>query len=83
MSRLRRAGAAICLAVVLWSALPAALAAQRGAEHFSAVTLAEPTGDGLLGSLLGWARSAFSWLQALTAAEHGTVVEAPVAPPTP
>jgi len=83
MSRFRHAGAAVCLAVVLWSALPGALSAQRGAEQFSAITMAEPAGDGLLGSLLGWARSAFSWLQALTAAEHGTVVQAPAVPPTP
>lgn len=82
MSRLRSAVAVVGLAVVLFAALPGALAAQRGAEQLSAIASVETPGESLVGSLLGWARSAFSWFRAITAAEHGHITQTPVVPPT-
>ncbi len=81
MPRFRPAVLAACLAVALTAFLPAPGAASRNAEQPSATAVSESPSGTLLGSTLAWGRSAFAWLQALIAAEHGTVVQ--VAPPPP
>jgi hypothetical protein len=83
MSRLRPAVATACLAALLFAALPAPGAAQRDAVQVSAHAGAEPLGERFVGSVLAWGRVAISWLQAIIAEEHGTVVETPVVPPKP
>lgn len=83
MSRVRPVFAAACIAALLLAALPAPGAAQRDALQGAAIADGQTIGDSLVGSFLSWGRSAFAWLQAIIAAEHGTIVYAPVAPPTP
>jgi len=83
MFRLRCAVAAVCLAVVLFAALPGALSAQRDAEQASAIALSEPLGERLVGSVLAWGRGALAWLQAIIAGEHGQIAQTPVVPPSP
>ncbi len=83
MSRVRPVFAAAFVAALLLAALPAPGAAQRDALQGAAVADAQTIGDSLVGSFLSWGRSAFAWLQAIIAAEHGTIVYAPVVPIAP
>lgn len=83
MPRFRCAAATVCLALVLFAALPGTLMAHRSAELDSVSHLSEPLGNRLVGAAVEWSRTALSWLQALFAAEHGGVVPAPATPPTP
>ncbi len=81
MPRRRPAAAAVCLAILLMTALPAVGSAQRFAEHDSAIGQSQAMGDNLVGAFLAWGQGALGWIRALIAAEHGTVV--PVTPPPP
>ncbi len=81
MFRLRCAVATVCLAVVLFAALPGAAMTQREAEHVSASAPSDSMGNRLVDAALEWGRATLSWLQALIAAEHGGVV--PISPPPP
>ncbi len=83
MSRIRPVFAAAAIAALLLVALPAPGVAQRLAQGASAAGEAQSFGDSLAGTFLTWGRGAFSWLRALIAAEHGTIVYTPVAPPKP
>ena len=83
MSRVRPVFAAACIAALLLAALPDPGAAQRDALQGAAIADAQTIGDSLVGSFLSGGRSAFAWLQAIIAAEHGTIVYAPVVPIAP
>lgn len=83
MSRVRPVFAAACIAAFLLAALPAPGSARRDAIEVSAIADARPSSERLTGSFLSWGRVALSWLRAIIAAEHGTIVYTPVAPPKP
>ena len=83
MSRFRPIVVAACLAVLLTGALPGAAFAQRSSKFDQAFTESGPVGETLLGAARAWGRIALGWLQAILAAEHGYIVEAPVVPPKP
>ncbi|MEO8197685.1 MAG: hypothetical protein ABI689_13300 [Thermoanaerobaculia bacterium] len=82
MSRFRIPCVATILALFLLTALPAASWGLRNADQGSAALSTESWGSHLLGAISGWGQAAFSWFQALIAAEHGHIVDAPVVPPT-
>ncbi len=83
MSRIRPVFAAATIAALLLVALPAPGAALRHAQEGLAAGEAQIFGDSLAGTFLTWGRGALSWLQAIIAAEHGTIVYTPIAPPKP
>lgn len=84
MRRFRPVVAAVCLAVALMAALPASGWASRSSEQPSTFAAAPSLADRFVGSIAAWGHNAFVWLQALIAAEHGTIVQvAPPAPPPP
>lgn len=81
MSRFRPAVVAVCFAVLLMAALPSAAPASRSAETETASTQSASFGELLLGAALDWGESAYNWLQAIIAADHGTIVQSPATPP--
>ncbi|MEO7795943.1 MAG: hypothetical protein ABIV06_14340 [Thermoanaerobaculia bacterium] len=81
MSRFRTPLVAAVLALVLLTALPAAGWGLREADQGSSSVSTESWGSQLLGSIAEWGQAGWSWLQAIVAAEHGHIVDAPVVPP--
>ena len=84
MSRVRIVVAATCLAITLLAGLPGTANAQRSAKMDAAIAHSEAVGGWLVRSAATWGHDALGWLQAIFAAEHGTIVPiVPIVPPDP
>lgn len=83
MSRIRRAAAGACLAMILFAALPTSATAQRSAEIRSGSAASDSAFDLWVDAALEWGRLTLHWLQAIVAPEHGGIVPASPVPPTP
>ncbi len=79
MSRVRIVAAASCLAITLLAARPVTALAQRSAKEDAAIARSEPVASWLLASAIAWGEEATTWMQAIFAAAHGTII--PIVPP--
>jgi hypothetical protein len=83
MPRYRPAAAAVCLAILLMTALPAVGSAQRFVAQDSAIGQSQAMGDRLVGAFFAWGQGALGWIRALIAAEHGNIIPASPPPTVP